>query len=496
MPPHNNHHHSPEDAFHFGGVKHHPSASNIKSIEIKTMRPTVTSLDVDSHVKFDFTLRSDEWGRFSTESLELQWLGDYPRNATDIDPNGNDEAKALRHSLRSLTGKPRVFIDPCTMGRCMIKKIIVLINGVGLTHDQIHEYGLYYTRFGRIYRSQKYRENPIMWTENDYKCPTGDTEPLTDAGKEACKPFDFVDWNGKVGRRVPIFTDGIFPFDQSNKIIESIDDCVSMNKALPPGTNISIQIYFHKNIYEVCASDKYDIDGYYSDVVLAAPANAPKMKIENITLSYTSYTLTPSMELAIQNDLNSGGILKYNYPVMTGVQRQMLSANSTYTSNSFPIRKEDRIFMIFFVKHWSLTIDDTQKKPLLAYSRFPANQSRMSIKVGGQPIIMESFEMFGHSPTIDNHYTMRQLYQYLQELNIAPEHYEQLWPRGKQPLNQCIIYDMKNIAPLTGNSFVEIVMEFSGDNRSPNNTNILFIPVSMSGELTFSKRNGWKNTIL
>jgi hypothetical protein len=202
------------------------------------------------------------------------------------------------------------------------------------------------------------------------------------------------------------------------------------------------------------------------------------------------------MEIAIQNDLNNGGILKYNYPVMTGVQRQMLSANSTYTSNSFPIRKEDRMFMIFFVKHWSLTIDDAQRKPILPYSRFPANQTRMCIKVGGQPIIMEAFEMYGHTPTIDNHYSMKQLYQHFQELNIAPDHFDKMWPRGVEPLNQCIIYDMKTIAPLTSGSFVEIIMEFSGATRSPNNTNILFIPVSMTGEMTYSKRNGWKNTIL
>jgi hypothetical protein len=287
--------------------------------------------------------------------------------------------------------------------------------------------------------------------------------------------------------------DGVFPFDNSNATLDAINGTHTTAKVLPPGTTITVCVYFYENIFDFCFNEAYSMQQYYSSAAAATSAVTAKLTIESITLSYESITLIPSKEIELQSDLGKGGILKYNFPCLTGSQRHRLASNVTYDRAQFPVDESIELFYIGFLNDWALSIDDTQHKPLSTFSRFPKNMTRMRITYAGNPCIVESFDYFGLTPDKDNHPSMINTYRYLQEKNIAPGPYESYFPRKNEPVNQYIVYDVKDRAPVRGHTSVIITMEFNGQ-RSPANVNVVFIPVSRKGEISYSRRNGWKNT--
>ena len=67
----------------------------------------------------------------------------------------------------------------------------------------------------------------------------------------ATKAFHYRTWNNTRGVRVPIFLDGIFPFDFRNKTITSIDhESDSQTLYFPPETQFEIRVHLFKDKIE------------------------------------------------------------------------------------------------------------------------------------------------------------------------------------------------------------------------------------------------------
>ncbi len=458
----------------------------LKRNEIKSVGPYHTN-NVNTDTYWHFVIRSskNEWIRFKPDSISLILYGTYG-NPNHLAADENPERAAARHALRAGLSRPNMFLDPSVMGTGFVDRVDVSINNVPVpTNTAVGKLLLQYVRMARIFNN---KPGPTLTKNTSAVFPAvvaGGRNALTSALALGTTPFDYFTYNTPTGQRVPIFLDGIFPFDFKNRTIESVDKHKEHNLFFPPDTEISIKVHVHPSKIEAVFHNQIDMINYFvTDAAADRPTGALALTIQEVTLEYESAELMASEHLKAMKQYIDGGLGVYDYDIVRG-QNQPLTANASFTITSFQIMPQARLAYILFLPDHATFPQEATRKPLSGLSRFPANSAKLSIEFGGEKnIITPFFEHFGHRT--ENHQISKKIYHdYLIRNNMTSFKFDDFFPRtdaGDFSLIQCFVLDLKNhMSDRT--ELLNITSTYSGG-QSPTNQQVVCLTVHPNGRAT------------
>ena len=415
----------------------------LKRNEVKAVGPYHTS-NVNTETFWHFNIRSskNEWIRFNRHSASFLLYGTYDNPNRDA-AHALPERAAERHALRAGSNTPGMFVDPSVLGTGFVDRIDVSINNVPVpTNTTVGKLLLQYVRMASIFNT---RPGPLFATSSDVAFGANraaNKEPM----KVASEPFDYYTYDCATGARVPIFLDGIFPFDFKNRTIESIDREKEQSLFFPPDTEIDIKIHVHPSKIESIFHNECHLARYFD---MARNADRPggnlRLSIQEVTMEYESAELTAAEHVRALKQYMEGGLGIYDYDIVRG-QNQPLTSDASFTVNSFQVMPQARLAYIMFLPDFATFPQEITRKPLSGLSRFPANSSNLSIDFAGEPnIITPNFINFGHQS--ENHQISKKIYyDYLVRNNMTSCKFEDFFPRSadEYSLIQCFVLDLKN----------------------------------------------------
>lgn len=460
----------------------------LKRNEIKSVGPYHTN-DVNTDTYWHFVIRSskNEWIRFKPDSISVILYGTYA-NPNYLAGDANPERASARHALRAGISLPGMYLDPSVLGTGFVDRVDVSINNVPVpTNTAVGKLLLQYVRMARIFNT---KTGPLLTKNTSAVFPVGAgggalaRNALTSAMAVATAPFDYHTHNSVTGQRVPIFLDGIFPFDFKNRTLESVDRQKEQNLFFPPDTEISIKVHVHPSKIESVFHDNINMGNYFvTDAVADRPNGALALTIQEVTLEYESAELMASEHVKAMKQYIDGGLGVYDYDIVRG-QNQPLTANSSFTITTFQIMPQARLAYILFLPDHATFPQEATRKPLSGLSRFPANSAKMSIEFGGEKnIVTPFFENFGH--TGENHQISKKIYHdYLIRNNMTSCKFDDFFPRtaNEFSLIQAFVLDLKNhMSDRT--ELLNITSTYSGG-QSPANQQIVCISVHPNGRAT------------
>ena len=460
----------------------------LKRNEIKSVGPYHTN-DVNTDTYWHFVIRSskNEWIRFKPDSISLILYGTYA-NPARVAGDANPEIAAARHALRAGIARPDMYLDPCVLGTGFVDRVDVSINNVPVpTNTAVGKLLLQYVRMTRIFNTKPgptITKNTVATFPVGAGAGAGARNNLSSAMALGTSPFDYHTYNSVTGQRVPIYLDGIFPFDFKNRTIESVDKHKEHNLFFPPDTEISIKVHVHPSKIEAVFHDNIDMTNYFvTDAVADRPTGALALNIQEVTLEYESAELMASEHIKAMKQYMDGGLGVYDYDIVRG-QNQPLTANASFTITSFQIMPQARLAYILFLPDHATFPQEATRKPLSGLSRFPANSAKLSIEFGGEKnIITPFFENFGHSG--ENHQISKKIYHdYLVRNNMTSFKFDDFFPRTANEISliQCFVLDLKNhMSDRT--ELLNITSTYSGG-QSPANQQVVCLTVHPNGRAT------------
>ena len=456
-----------------GGLKHN---------EIKAVGPYHTN-NVNTDTYWHFVIRSskNEWIRFKTDSISILLFGSYD-NPTFAAGHADPIRAAERHSLRAGQNAPGMFLDPSVLGTGFVDRVDVSINNVPVpTNTAVGKLLLHYVRMARIFNT---KPGPMLTKNTSINYPAGGRANLKEPMATATQPFDYYTWNSTTGQRVPIFLDGIFPFDFKNRTIESIDNVKEPNLFFPPDTEISIKVHVHPGKLEAVFHNEITMANYFAtDANAERPGGHLALTIQEVTLEYESAELMASEHVKALKQYVDGGLGIYDYDIVRG-QNQPLNPNSSFTVTSFQLMPQARLAYILFLPDHATFVQEATRKPMSALSRFPQNSAKLSIEFAGEKnIITPYFENFGH--TNENHQISKKIYyDYLVRNRMTKCDFDDFFPRAATDFSliQCFVLDLKNhMSERT--ELLNITSTYSGG-QSPDNYQIVCLSVHPNGRAT------------
>jgi hypothetical protein len=210
--------------------------NGIKRAETKIEEPYQTG-NINSTSYWQFVIKSskDEWIRFNPDSISATVYGTY-----DNPDFQEGSAEPLRRNkeiaLRAGKGKPFMYLDPSILGASFSYKTEVYINNQMVpTNSAVGSLFHQYVRCARIYHN---RAKHFFATNTDIVSEGIENNATM---KKATSAFDYSDTLATRGTRIPIYQDGVFPFDRKNKTIESIDQVREQSLFFPPDTEIIVK---------------------------------------------------------------------------------------------------------------------------------------------------------------------------------------------------------------------------------------------------------------
>ena len=457
--------------------------NGIKRSQFKVVGPYHTS-NVNTETYWHFVIRSskNEWIRFKTDSLSLLLYGTYtnPRYvAANLDP----EIGVQTHALRSGQNRPSMYIDPSVKGTGFVERVEVSINNVPVpTNSTIGKLLLHYVRCARIFNT-----NPgaMFATNADIAfTATGVRASLNPAMKEASAPFDYFALTSTTGQRVPVYLDGIFPFDIKNKTLESIDRQREPNLFFPPDTEIAIKVHVMPSKIESIFHDQVQLADYFNpDANADRPTGDLKLSIQEVTLEYESVELMASEHVKAMKQYMEGGLGIYDYDIVRA-QNQALPAEVSYSDTCFQIMPQARLAYIMFLPDYATFTQEATRKPLSGFSRFPRNSVDLSIDFAGeQNIITPKFINFGKSAQ-NHHISMKIYHDYLVRNHMTSRKFDDFFPRdaAEYSLIQIFCLDLKNYMS-ERTELLNIRSTYAGG-TSPRSTQVVCITVHPNGRAT------------
>lgn len=367
----------------------------IKRTERKSVMPT-RSNDLNVEPEWNFVIKSNrqEWIRFFPNSISCQLYGTRT-NPDYVANDANPTIAAQKHALLAHAGAPEMYVDPLIMGTGFVKSVRVQINGVPVPSTQfIDPYFLHYVRCSRLYN--KSAKNYFAVNTDINFTPGRDA--ISEAMRQATLPFDYITYNSQFGRRVPIYMDGIFPFDFKNKTLESLDGKPEPTLYLPPESHIIVTLVLHKDKIESIFHDgTHALATYFGAAAAARPANDMALTFQSVLLEYESAELTASEHVKAMNQYQKQeGVGIYDYDIPRG-QHQSLLADQSYTENNFQILPHCRLVYVLFLPSWATFVQEAQRKPLSGFSRFPQHNTDMNISFAGEAnLITSNLENMGY----------------------------------------------------------------------------------------------------
>lgn len=481
----------PLKGFNLAGRPEQLAQSAIKYIAREAVGMYDCTLTNEQNWQFKVTTNKNEWVRFFTDSITVQLYGQYD-NPTRVAGHAEPETAALRHSLQAQQKAPYMFLDPTTMGTAFVKSVKVILNGVEVPTNGFNQHLLQYVRVSNIARKK-----PRLHFARQQDMVYGVVgTPMSEALQEATIPFDYSGWNATNGTRIPVYLDGIFPFNLDNQSIQTLDGLKADNLYIPPESTIDIVVTLQPSKTECMFHDGCnDLDRYYDAAPAGRPSGNLAFTFQDVRCEFEKVVLTDKAHIETMDQFIKGMPAFYPYDIVRD-HYQMLDANASYTENNFKIPAMCRFLYILFQPIYAMQSMPVTNKPLSGYSRFPEHQSKMNISFAGDDgIICKYFEKFGFQDE-PHHLTKKMFYNYHNERGLMSDKYDDIFTRNKTnySVNQFIAYDCRHLMSERSET-LRIRMEFS-TNPSPTGQGILVFTVHPTGQgqgYWIGGSTGWNN---
>lgn len=416
----------------------------LKKTEVKAVGPYHTS-NVNTETYWHFVIRSskNEWIRFKPDSLSFVLYG--TANNLNHNPAGlNDRARAARHALEAGLSNPDMFLDPSVLGSGFIERVDVSINNVPVpTNSTVGQLLVQYVRCARIFTT---KPGPMFAKNSHVAFPdVANRERLSPAMKKATESFDYYSWNSAVGQRVPVYLDGIFPFDFKNKTLESIDKSREPNLFFPPDTEFDIKFHTRPSKIESVFHDNVTVAAYFANDPVNAAGRDLRLTIQDVTLEYESAELKASEHVKALKQYMDGGVGIYDYDIVRG-QNQALTPDASFTLSTFQLMPQARLAYILFLSDHATFTQTAKRMPVSGFSRFPQNMAELAIEFAGEPnLITPKLVNFGKRAE-NHHISMKIFYDYLVSRNITDRPFDDFFPRADNQFSiiQCLVLDLKD----------------------------------------------------
>ena len=453
----------------------------IKKVEIKAAGPFHTS-NVNTEAYWHFVIRSSktEWIRLRPDSVSAIVYGTY-NNPAPEPANADPVVRAVKHALRAGVSLPVMWLDPSVLGTSFVDRVEVSINNVPVpTNSTLGGFLLHYVRCCNIFH---HKAKDFLATTSDVDFAEGNRNKLSPAMKKAVAPFDYFSALATAGVRVPLYLNGIWPFDSKNRTLESIDLEKEHNLCFPPDTTLEIKIHVYKNKSEGLFHDNVNMVNYWAEANRDGPTGELKMAIQEVTLEYESYELKAEQHVTSMNQFLDGGLGIYDYDIIRG-QHQSLGAGQASTECNFQILPFARLFYILFLPDFATFPMDVTKKPISGFSRFPEHCEGITINFGGERgLVTRRFEKFGQrGETAD--ISKKILFQYLKDKRMINMPFSKYFPLDPTEMSivQVLPIDVKDhVSDRT--EILQLKMDF-GNERSPARQQVVCLSVHPNGKAT------------
>lgn len=442
------------------------------------------NLTTEPFIVFEIRSSKDEFIRFNPESLSLVYYANYAN--PDQRAGGTAEQKAARHSLRADQAAPTMFMDPSVMGTGFFHRIEVSVDNVPCTSNaDLNSLMIQYTRFARIFNDRP--PGTYFTTNKDFNL-VNKSEALLDG----MAPFSASSWNSREGYRMPVYLEGIFPFDLKNRTTESIDRREEQHLYFPPDTCITIKLHAQRTKMESIfhpqlapnMNEYWDrnarVDNY-DDLDL-------RFTIMDAALAYESVQLHPANHVSLMEAYQAGGLGRYDYDRVIG-QHIPLHADLSITETRFQIDPFARLVYIAFLPDYATFNIDGMRRPLSGLSRFPVGCTKMNLSFGSESNLiserLENFGVAGRRVDASKHYYWKKLV----DTRVTKCKFEEMFPKSAADYSviQVLVVDLRNYSSQKVESLV-IRMEFAGEAgaRSPTNQQVVVFSVHPTGQLQCS----------
>lgn len=462
--------------------------NGIKALTKKVSRPvSMSTINTDSEWTFRIQSNKNEFIRFFTNSLTVAMYSTYA-NTQIVQASALAERRALRHSTQSQTGHPKIWFDPTLQGTSLIKSVRVTINGVPVqSNNFLDPHLLHYVRCARIFNS---KPDLILARQDQMAYVIDNKAALSPVMKLATKAFEHIDWEKDRSNRVPIYLDGIFPFDFRNRTIESIDEDPEAPLYLPPDSKIEIVVELHRSKTFGVFHDKCNDWGEISGTTAIADAPTFAITFRDVLLEYESCELSKKEHDEVIKQYRSGHEGKYDYDIVRS-QNQVLDPGVAYCIKWFQIMPHCRLIYLLFLKGSSIFPQPNSRRPLNAFSMFPVNCSNIKLAFAGEEnLITENLENFGY---YDSHadISKKMFYDYLTSKRMYVGPFEDFFSNeaDQASIIQIFPLDLKHLdSPKTERLTLELF--FSKGQNSPTDVQILCLSVHPNGRAICSADKG------
>jgi hypothetical protein len=441
----------------------------------------MSNINTESYWHFVIRSSKEEWIRFNTTSLSGVLYG------TCINPDfvENSQVAELASptvALRAGLNTPFMFLDPSVMGTSFVYRVDVSINNQNVpTNSCVGDLFLHYVRCANIYNG---RAKNFFSLNTDIKTPVGtDRKSMSSAMKLATSAFDYNSALTNVGSRIVFHLDGIFPFDAQNKTIESIDRKPERNLVFPPDTEIEIKLHVYRNKSEAIFHRTFETGTYFDPNTkeLPKPTGDVKLSFQSVVLEYESTILEESEHVKSIKRFMDGGKAVYNYDIVRG-QHQALEPDQSTSQNTFYIQPHARLIYVLYLPDWATFVQETTRKPLSGWSRFPEGATRITASFASTSnLVTKVFENFGINDS-NSEISKKIFYDYLKQNRMINCSFNELFPRedGTYSIIQSFVFDVhkqrsEKIEKLT------LMHEFAS-NASPKKIQVVCISVHPNGE--------------
>ena len=416
--------------------------NGIKRAETKVETPYQTG-NINSTSYWQFVIKSnkEEWIRFNVDSISLTVYGTYANPTYEENSVvGNNKYKDL--ALLASKGAPFMYLDPSILGASFAYKAEVYINNQMVpTNSAIGSLFQHYIRCARVYHS---RAKNYFATNTDINAAGIENNATM---KLATAAFDYSDPLTNRGTRIPLYMDGVFPFDRKNRTIESIDQIKEQSLFFPPDTEIIVKLHIYRSKMEAIFHTTMNVANYFSveEEILPAPTGDVKLTFQSACLEYESVVLEEAEHVKSMKEFENGGEGNYDYDIVRG-QHKALEGDQSTSQVVFYIPSMARLIYILYIPDWATFPQEHTRKPLSGWSRFPENATSINIHfAGASNLITEKFENFGHNFKSNDEISKKIYYEYLKKNMMINCNFEQLFPRSHEAFSliQAFVLDVK-----------------------------------------------------
>ena len=305
--------------------------NGIKRAETKVETPYQTG-NINSTSYWQFVIKSnkEEWIRFNVDSISLTVYGTYANPTYEENSVvGNNKYKDL--ALLASKGAPFMYLDPSILGASFAYKAEVYINNQMVpTNSAIGSLFQHYIRCARVYHS---RAKNYFATNTDINAAGIENNATM---KLATAAFDYSDPLTNRGTRIPLYMDGVFPFDRKNRTIESIDQIKEQSLFFPPDTEIIVKLHIYRSKMEAIFHTTMNVANYYQVSYVFSKISCEVLKIpfkeEEQIQSKNITKAVVSQEESKINSVNS----------TIKPERQLYPPKNTFLTSETPFQKESQ----------------------------------------------------------------------------------------------------------------------------------------------------------